>query len=103
MIEATYQRKLIRKIKDVLPGCEVLKNDPHQIQGLPDLLILFEDKWAMLEVKVSPDSAKEPNQHYYVNKFHDMSYASFINPENEEQVLSELQYSLRTPREARIS
>lgn len=103
MNEAQYQRKLIKKIKDRLPGCLVLKNDPSQIQGLPDLLILHEDRWGMLEVKRSPDEDVQPNQEHYVSGLNEMSFASFIDPESEEEVLGELQRSFRTPREARIS
>lgn len=93
MNEATYQSRLIRHIIDLIPGCVVLKNDPNEIQGIPDLLILYQDKWAMLEVKLSHRSKIRPNQEYYVDVFGTMSYASFINPENEEEILNELQHA----------
>lgn len=94
MLESEFQAKLIKKIKKVLPDSIVIKNDPNYIQGIPDLIILHNDKWAALEVKKSENASKRPNQEYYVNKMNKMSYAKFVSPENEEEVLNELQQSL---------
>ena len=68
-----------------------MKNDSSYIQGIPDLLILYEDKWAVLECKKNASAKKQPNQTYYVNKMNRMSFAAFIYPENKEEVLYELQ------------
>ena len=88
--ETVYQAGLIKKIEKLLPDCFIMKMDPDQFQGIPDLLILFENKWAMLEVKVTEDSPTQPNQPYYVELFNNMSFASFIYPAIEEEVLTEL-------------
>ena len=95
MRENIFQSKLIRKLKTIFPGCFVLKLDPDYIQGIPDLLILYEDKWAALEVKKGVKASHRPNQDYYISKMNDMSYASFISPENEEEILDEIQQALR--------
>ena len=89
-LESEFQSRLIRELKDIFPGCIVLKNDPDYIQGFPDLLILFENKWAALECKRSDKAAVRPNQRYYVELLDNMSYAAFISPENKEEVLYEL-------------
>jgi len=89
--ENAYQAKLIRKLKQRFPGCEVLKNDPQYVQGILDLTILWGPLWAMLEVKASPTAKERPNQGYYVQQMNDMSFAAFIYPENEEEVLTALQ------------
>lgn len=94
MNEATYQASLIMRLKMLMPECIVLKTDPQDIQGMPDLLVLHRNRWAMLEVKISSKAKKQPNQMYYVETLGEMSYASFINPENEEEVLDELQQAL---------
>jgi len=91
MREGAYQNYLIRTIKKMFPGCVVLKNDTDYQQGVPDLLVLYNGDWAMLEVKVSEKSPEQPNQHYWVQKFNDMSYAAFIYPAVEELVLNDLQ------------
>ena len=92
--ENVYQGELIRKIEELIPGCIVLKNDPNYIQGIPDLLILYQNKWAILEVKRSAKDKHRPNQDYYIDYFGQWVYSSFIFPENEKEVLDELQQAL---------
>lgn len=98
MLESAYQRDLIKRIKDRFPGCMVLKNDPNYIQGIPDLVIVHEDRWAALEVKRSEKASHRPNQEYYIQKMDEMSLARFIYPENEEEVLDEVQRSFEAGR-----
>lgn len=96
MRENEYQRKLIKKLKDMFPGCEVLKNDPNYIQGVPDLMVLYHDKWAALECKRSSKSPLRPNQDYYISKLNCMSFSRLISPDNEKEVLDELQRSFES-------
>lgn len=102
-VESVYQRDLRHKIEKLIPGCIVLKNDPQWIQGIPDLVILYEDKWAMLEVKTSANSPRRPNQHHYISTFNEMSFASFIYPANEKEVLNDLQQAFGLTGSSRIS
>jgi hypothetical protein len=95
MLESEYQAGLIKRIKALLPGCHILKNDANYRQGVPDLLILFGARWAALEVKASATARKRPNQDYYVNLWNEQSFAAFIFPDNEKAVLHGLQLSLR--------
>lgn len=94
-LESRFQAKLIRELKDLFPGCMVFKMDSGYIQGIPDLLILYEDQWAMLEVKRSENESHQPNQDYYVDLLNDMSFASFIFPENKEEVLHDLELAFK--------
>jgi hypothetical protein len=102
MRESKFQAELIQDLKDIFPGCVVLKNDSSYIQGIPDLLILYGNRWAMLECKRSANEHHQPNQDWYVSKLDGMSYASFIFPENKERVLSELQQALKPRRQSRL-
>lgn len=102
MQERHYQPKLIEKIKAALPGAMVLKGDTRFRQGCPDLIVLYGDKWAALEVKKSPSASKQPNQDYYVEKLNEMSYAAVVHPGNEKDVLNALQRSLQAERCPRI-
>jgi hypothetical protein len=103
MLESTYQARLIKKLKKLFPGCVVLKNDSGYQQGVPDLSVLYNDRWAMLEVKVSADADEQPNQRYHVEKLDQMSFAAFIYPENEAEVLDELQHALGATRQTLVS
>lgn len=102
-LERHFQAELIEELKATLPGCLVLKNDANYIQGIPDLLILWGPSWAALEVKASAKAEHRPNQDYYVEMLGDMSFASFICPDNKEEVLDALQHAFRSRRAARVS
>lgn len=91
--ESRYQNHLVGRLNQMFPECFIIKNDPREFQGVPDLLILHGDKWAMLEVKLSETANIQPNQEWYVTRFNTMSFASFIYPENEEEVLNALQHT----------
>jgi hypothetical protein len=103
MLEAKYQAKLIRKLDKMFPGCLVMKLDPNQQQGILDLVILFGKKWASLEVKGSHDANIQPNQEFFVKKLNKMSFAAFIHPENEAEVLNALQQAFAPRRRTRVS
>lgn len=103
MNERIFQRELIRRLQAMFPGCVILKNDPGYQQGVPDLIILFEDKWAMLEVKAFAEATEQPNQSYFVELLNGMSFAAFIYPAIEEEVLYALQQTFRPSRTTRIS
>lgn len=87
-LESGFQDKLRQKLEEMFPGCMVFKMD--QKQGIPDLLVLYKNKWASLECKKSANAKRQPNQDYYVERMNKMSFSSFIYPENREEVLSEL-------------
>lgn len=103
MRESSFETALIEDIRDMFPGCIILKNDPNYLQGFPDRLILYKDRWAALEFKKRRNSPLQPNQEYYVDLTNSMSYGSFVYPENRERILNELQQALRPHRRARLS
>lgn len=103
MAESSFQRFLIQKIRLMFDGCIILKNDSSYLQGVPDLLILFENKWAALEIKAAANSPRRPNQKHYVQIMNDMSYAAFVYPGNEEDILYDLQQTFRPSRSTRFS
>lgn len=88
--ESEFQAGLIKELKKRYLGCLVLKNDPNYKQGIPDLTVLYRDRWASLECKRSEKEGHRPNQDWYVEKMNDMSYSAFIFPENRERVLRDL-------------
>ena len=92
MLENEFQSKLIKEIKRRFPGCIVLKNDPTYIQGIPDLIILHNNKWGALECKKNSKASKRPNQEYYIGIMNQISFARFIYPENKDEVLHDLEH-----------
>jgi len=96
MLERQYQARLIRKLRRFFPGCVILKNDPDYMSGVPDLTILYGPKWGMLEVKGDEDSPEQPNQGYYIRILNEMSFAAFIHPGNEAEVLRALQLTFES-------
>ena len=92
MLESKFQAKLIKELKEMFVGCIVVKNDSSYIQGIPDLTVLYKDRWASLEVKRSANADRQPNQEHYVGRMNEMSFARFICPENKNEVLNELRY-----------
>lgn len=102
MLESKFQSDLIKEISKMFIGCIVLKNDANYIQGFPDLLVLYEGKWAALECKRSRRDTFQPNQEYYLDYLDQMSFARVIYPENKEEVLDELQQAFRSNRFARV-
>ena len=90
-LERDFQADLVKEIKKRFDGCIVTKLDSSLVQGIPDLLVLYKDRWATLECKKSSKATKRPNQEYYVKKMDEMSFSRFICPENKEEVLSDLQ------------
>lgn len=90
MQERDFQAKLIKDLKRKLPGALVLKNDPNYIQGIPDLTVLYKQRWALLEVKRSESAPLRPNQAYYISEAEQQSFGEVIFPENYDVVMESL-------------
>ena len=99
-LETDFAREILKpRLEQEFPGIVIIKQDPNtSFQGVPDHLLLFEDKWASLETKRTRKSKRRPNQEYYVDRFNDMSYAAFVSPENLDEVLDDLQSTFRPDR-----
>jgi hypothetical protein len=95
-LESKFQKELMDEIRELYPGCVILKNDSGYIQGFPDWTILYKDKWAVLEAKREKNAARQPNQEYYVDQLDGMSFSRFVYPENKEEVLRELQQTFES-------
>lgn len=102
VLERDYQPKVLAKIRRMFPGCVIHKLDtgPGNQQGMPDWVILWGPLWASLEIKKSANARERPNQPYFVKQLNEMSFAAFIYPENEEEVLHDLQQAFESRRAA---
>lgn len=93
MLEKDFANEFFQRLNARLFGLmpKILRLDPTLNRSIPDYIILCGDNWALLEFKKSKDANKQPNQNYYVQLFNEMSYASFVYPENSEEVINDLE------------
>lgn len=105
MLESTFQKKFCDRLREDYPGCVILKNDPNYQQGILDWLMLWGKKWAMFEIKRKEPSDRDfqPNQQWWLETLGGMSFAACVYPENEEEVLRELQQAFQPRRSSRFS
>lgn len=96
--ENKFQADLVKEIKKRFPGAIVLKNDANYLQGIPDLTILWNRCWAMLECKKSSHEIHQPNQDLYIQMADTLGFGRFIYPENKEAVLDEMERSFKIRR-----
>lgn len=94
MREGKFQTKFRAELEYLFPGCIVAKMDSRYRTGIPDLIMLWQDKWATFEVKAAPDSDKRPLQEHYVERMREMSFSAIVYPENAEEVLDAVQRAL---------
>lgn len=90
MKERDFQKALMQHLRERFPGCIVTKVESY-IQGFPDLLLLYNKRWALLECKCSANAPHQPNQDEYVRCANELSFSRFVYPENEQEVLNELE------------
>lgn len=93
--ENKYKTDLRKRILKRFPGSIVLHLDPNECQGIPDLLVLWKSHWAALEGKKHAKASERPNQDYYVDLCDGMSFSRVIFPENEKEVLDEMERSFQ--------
>ena len=103
MNETGYKKHITDRLEELFPGCVILRGDSSYNQGIPDIFILWNSFWAALEFKIHPRARIQANQEYYVNRLNDMSFAAFIHPGNEEDILYALEQAFKTSRRTRIS
>lgn len=89
-LERDFQPDFRKELEKRFDGCIVTKLDSSLIQGIPDYLILYKDRWALLEMKRSANAKHRPNQDYYVDQCNQMSFSRFVYPENKDEVLEDL-------------
>ena len=101
--ESGFQASFIRHLRELFPDAIILKNDANYLQGVPDILVLIGPRWCAFECKMRPTSPQEANQGYYVTLMNEMSFATFVWPGNEKDILDELQRAFKPRRAARVS
>ena len=94
--ESDFQGTVIEYLKGLIGNKGfVFPMDGNYIQGFPDILILYKNRWAALECKRSADEPYQPNQKHYIKQINGLAFASVIYPEIKDEVLNDLQQALR--------
>lgn len=89
MLEAEFQKDLIKELKSLFRGAIVLKNDEQLLQGIPDLLLLYRSNWCFIEVKKDAKAKYRPNQEWYLAQAEFMGATGItIYPENKNEMIS---------------
>ena len=91
MSERDFRKKFKERLMKIFPDAIITHLDPNDIQGIPDICMFWRDRYFMFETKKFTKASKRPNQQYYIDLFDDWSYARFVQPENMEEVLNELE------------
>jgi hypothetical protein len=97
-IESNFQADLKKEIATLFPGAVIMKNDPNDIQGIPDLTVIWRDHWAWLECKRETNAHRQSNQGFYIQYARHYSFGAFIYPENKEEVLDAMEKSFQARR-----
>lgn len=90
-LESEFTQDLKDELDRRFPDCFIYKLDPNQLQGIPDLLVLWGPYWAILETKRGLRSIRRPNQEFYVDRFNEMSFSAFVHPLNYREVLDDME------------
>lgn len=96
-LESKYKTDLKKRMERRFVGAIILKNDEQLCPGIFDLVMLWGEQYAAIEVKRNPSAPYRPNQPYYLEKVEKMGGLSFtIYPENEDEVLNAIQYAFES-------
>lgn len=88
--ESKLQTEIVNYLRKL--GARVIKQDPTlgKQKGLPDLLVIRDGWWGMLEVKDHKNSSHQPGQDEWVKWADENSYGRFVYHENWPEVKQEL-------------
>ena len=90
-LESDFEADFMERLDQAMPEPGFwIKGNSAMRQGVPDRMYLNGGHWAALEFKKDKTAEAQPNQPYYVEKLGEMSYASFVYPENADEVISEI-------------
>ena len=93
MLESEFKKYTKNRIIDRFPNLDldIIDINAYNFRSMSDLVILGPEVWAALEFKRSKDSSHRPNQDYHIARLNKKGYATFVYPENLEEVLDELE------------
>jgi len=95
MIEATFQSHFMSILERNYPAATVIKVDPTFRKSFPDVIMLGPGSfWGAFETKRAYGSPQQPNQSYYIDVMDAQCFGRFVQPENLEEVLRDLEQAI---------
>ena len=92
MLESEFKVRVKNRIQDRFPNLDLDFIDYNGYnRSMPDTFVIGPHVWAALEYKRSEDASHRPNQEYHISRLNKKGYATFVCPENLEEVLDELE------------
>ena len=93
MLESEFRVRVKNRIQGRFPNLDLdfIDTNAYNFRSMTDLVILGPFVWAALEFKRSENASRQPNQEYHVERLNRKGYASFVSPENLEEVLDDLE------------
>lgn len=92
MLEASFKVKAKQEIMKRFPDLDLdFINSGINDRSMPDLFIIGPNFWAALEFKRKKHSSHRPNQDHHIARLNKKGYATFVYPENLEEVLNGLE------------
>lgn len=91
MKESKFKKQFQSKLEERTKGIDLDFFNWQGSRSRPDMIILGTNVWATLEFKRSKNASAQPNQDYHIDRLAKKGYARFVYPENEEEVLDDLE------------
>lgn len=91
LLESKFKKDTIRRISRKFSKLDLDFIDTSMYRSVPDTFIIAPYVWAALEFKRSEDAPQRPNQNHHIERLNRKGYASFVFPENVEEVLNDLE------------
>lgn len=89
-LESTFEKEFCKALRQTLGERYTYTFKLTAAKGIPDRLILYKDKYALLEFKQYKNAKKQPGQETWVGHFDNLAYAAIVYPENAEKVMQDI-------------
>jgi hypothetical protein len=91
-LESEFKKQVKQRIRERFPNLDLdfINTKPYN-RSMPDTFVIGPWAWAALEFKRSALAAQQANQDYHIERLNRKGYATFVFPENLEEVLDDLE------------
>ena len=92
MLESKFKKEAKQRIRERCPNVDLdFVNTKPFNRSMPDTFVVGPWSWAALEFKRAEGATQQANQDYHIKRLNRKGYATFVFPENLEEVLNDLE------------